>query len=109
MTGHEIGASLENDWVWGTDIVHTAEVRVARPLHCWYCVLNPGQTALIRGDWSKDRSIAGKTIGSGAGLPTELEVKSRFLSVRSRGGPEVWLARCVLVSPRGWAYEGFSQ
>ena len=62
----------------GTDIVHSAEVRVARPLHCWDCVLNPGQTSLIRGDWSQDLNTAGKTIGSGAGLPTELKVNSVF-------------------------------
>ena len=83
--------------------------RVARLLHCWYCVWNPGQTSLIRGDLSQELNTAGRTIGSGAGSPTELEVKSRFLSVRFRGGPEVWLARWVLDSPRGWAYEGFSR
>ena len=51
------------------------------------------QTSLIRGDLSQDLNTAGKTIGSGAGWPTELEVKPRFISVRLRGGPEVWLAR----------------
>ena len=47
----------------GTDIVHSAEVRVARLSHRWDCVWNPGQTSLIRGDWSQDRNPAGKTIG----------------------------------------------
>ena len=62
----------------GTDIVHSAEAKVARPSHCWDCIWNPGKTSLIRGDWSQDQNPAGKTIGSGAGLPTELKVNSVF-------------------------------
>ena len=66
-------------------ISETSEVRVARLLHRRDYVWNPGQTRVCNG------------------LSTGLEVKSRFLSVRLRGGPRVWLARWVLDSPRGWA------
>ena len=64
-------------------ISETSEVRVARLLHRRDYVWNPGQTRVCNG------------------LSTGLEVKSRFLSVRLREGPRVWLVRCVLDSPRG--------
>ena len=113
----------------GIDIVYSAEVRVAILSHCWDGVWNPGYGyRLFRGgEGRKTFALLGLRFESRADIVASTETgrkiiiplgdrwvwgrgahgtgaRPRFLSVRLRGWLEVWLARWVLDSPRGWAF-----